>query len=169
MRHAWIRGDKVNKENLNGTIKTMKIYNEYRASGNFGSMRAAKSSKKDSVWAIFGGSPNGKKAQSKSKGKSHKMKKSETVTSHSESNKKAKILFKEEKQKESPKDTKEKLSQTLSQKKLKKDSSSGATSPRSVSTSTGGKVSSPRPVEKKISEMILPFAEKKRWSRQKVN
>jgi len=61
-----------------------------------------------------------------------------------------------------PKTPKKNYLKLCHKKKLKKDSSSGATSPRSVSTSTGGKVSSPRPAEKKISEMILPFAKKKK-------
>jgi len=53
-RHVWIREDKPNNDNLNATIKTMKMYNEYRASGNFGSMREAK--KEPAKFASNGGS-----------------------------------------------------------------------------------------------------------------
>jgi len=139
----------------------MKIYNEFRASGNFGSMRVAKASKKEAVWAIFGGgsSPNGKKSQSKSKGKAPKLKKTETVT---ETHKKSKAVLKEEKQKESPKDTKDKVAQTTSQKKPKKDPSSGPTSPRSIATSTSGKAAAPWSTEKKFSDLIQPLTEKKK-------
>jgi len=69
LNNPWIRGESTHKEELKDTVDTMKIFNHYRASGNFGnfaSMRVAKANKKEAVWSIFSNGNIKKPAKSKS-------------------------------------------------------------------------------------------------------
>jgi len=53
LKNSWICGQDTQKDELKETQSTMKIYNHYRASGVFTSMRAAKANKIEAVWSIF--------------------------------------------------------------------------------------------------------------------
>jgi len=66
LKNSWICGESTQKEDLKETISTMKIYNHYRASGVFTSMRAAKANKMEAVWSIFSNGYYNKKAKPKS-------------------------------------------------------------------------------------------------------
>jgi len=81
-KNSWVCGDSTQKEELNETISTMKIFNHYRASGTLGSMRVAKANKKEAVWSIFSSSyskiskpKQQKKSSEKKKGPHQKTKK----------------------------------------------------------------------------------------------
>uniref|UniRef100_A0A6B2L314 non-specific serine/threonine protein kinase n=1 Tax=Arcella intermedia TaxID=1963864 RepID=A0A6B2L314_9EUKA len=52
-RHPWVSGEKASKGNLPETISTMKLFNHFRASGNFGSIRSAKNNKA-ALWSLIG-------------------------------------------------------------------------------------------------------------------
>jgi serine/threonine protein kinase len=78
LKNPWIRGETAHKEELQDTIKTMKIFNHYRNSGNFGSMREAKANKKEAVWSIF--SNTGNIINKRPKNKIAKIKKNDSMS-----------------------------------------------------------------------------------------